>query len=143
MVDSVNRFISDSTRHFTVISPPITSGLASKVAAIDYGISSSPPLIPSWTSNSTVNRAPDSNPKMGGPLTFVLETTLTLPLELRVRQHLLMVASAMRAFHLLNRDFDFDLDQPPESCVAGRRNCQFPFYTFALSSAALKAKEIS
>jgi len=94
MVAPLNAAITDPEHRFLIISPPIEGGLAAKVAGAF------------------------------GTRSLVLETTLLLPLEDRVRQHLVLVSTGLRALGVLQANFDFDAaGPPPEACVATRKGC--------------------
>jgi hypothetical protein len=94
MVAPLNQATQDAEKRFLIIVPPIEGGLAAK-AAHAFGTRS-----------------------------LVLETTLLLPLDERVRQHLVLISTGLRALKVLAGDFDFDaVGPPPEPCVATRRGC--------------------
>jgi len=97
MLDAVNsKLVSDKQKEFLLITPPVKNGLANRVS------------------------------KAFGTLSIVQETTTkNQPLELRVRQQLMLLAAAFETLDIQTTDLTLDsiLSEEIETCIAGRRPC--------------------
>ena len=94
IAEACNQIINEPGRKVVVMSPPIVSGLASKVTQ-------------KFNSNA-----------------MVFETTLVFPIEQRAKQHLFMVSVVLKAAGILTPDFELNIsDGTLESCVVTRKGC--------------------
>jgi len=93
VADACNENIDNPDRKFYVMAPPIKEGLAAKVH------------------------------RTFGTIAMLFETTLVFPLETRARQHLFMLAVALRSVGVLPPDFDLSVGGNVEGCVVTRKGC--------------------